>query len=58
MVWDMRGLLQVVEVRTGEKELTPKAAPLRAEEKPGGSSACSPQEALQALEALQVQLRA
>lgn len=47
--------LQVVEVEPGDKKLTAEEAPLRAEEKPGGSSARPP---LEALEALQCQLRA
>ncbi|XP_035873166.1 testis-specific Y-encoded protein 1-like [Phyllostomus discolor] len=47
--------LQVVEVGPGDKKLTAEEAPVRAEEKPGGSSARPP---LEALAALQCQLRA
>ncbi|XP_071076540.1 testis-specific Y-encoded protein 1-like [Desmodus rotundus] len=51
----MRGLVQVLEVGAGGQKSAAEEAPLRAEEKPGGSSARPP---LEVLEALQWQLSA
>lgn len=55
LVLDMRGLVQVLEVGAGGQKSAAEEAPLRAEEKPGGSSARPP---LEVLEALQWQLSA